>query len=214
MRSARCNGGFLLIPGAVVCAFAPMSRGAFLAFVVALPFLFGPKQRWLAWSGMLGLAAALLAIDFEFNSIRAVSMAARMDIWSWTVANLTWFGWGVGNYITAFPVMEFAHDEPLHFAFELGIGSVLLGATLWWALCWARAPAERAMLVAVLAEGMVGFPLHHAATAFVAAACAGHLAGRRHHALSIQFVDRNPGGAGFWGKRLAARNLHKAGACG
>jgi len=130
-----------------------------------------------------------------------------MDIWSWTVANLSWFGWGVGNYITVFPVMEFAHNEPLHFAFELGLGSVFLWLVFAWALPGSRAPAERAMLVAVLAEGMVGFPLHHAATAFVAAACAGHLASLRRRASIVQSAGRSRRCTGAWYERLAARNI-------
>ena len=211
MRAARCNGGFLLILGAAVCAFTPMSRGALLAFVVALPFLLGPRQRWLIWVGLLVAVSVLLSMDFVFNPDRAVSMAGRMDIWSWTVANLSWFGWGVGNYITVFPVMEFAHNEPLHFAFELGIGSVLLGAVFWWALRGPRAPAERAMLVAVLVEGLVGFPLHHAATAFVAAACAGHLACRGHRFVVIQSNGGSFCRSGFRPERVAAGNLCTAG---
>jgi len=192
---------------AAVCAFAPMSRGAFLAFAVALPFTLGPNKRFLPWVGMLAVVVVLLSVDFVYNPDRAISMAGRMDIWSWTVANLTWFGYGVGNYITFFPVFEFAHNEPLHFAFELCLGSVFLWAAFAWALPGSRAPAERAMLVAVLAEGMVGFPLHHAATAFVAAACTGHLAGLRRHAGIIQPAGRDRRRTGAWYERLAARNI-------
>lgn len=197
-----------LIPGALVCALLPMSRGAILGFVLALPFLFG--RRWLAWSTALVLVAGALAVDAAVNPDRLVSMAARLDIWSWTYANLVWFGWGIGNYISVFPVFEFAHSEPIHFAFELGIGSILLWAALLWPLSGPAAPVAKAMLVAVLVEGLVGFPLHHAATAFVACLCAGHLAGLWRSAGAAQCGSRNRHRSGGWPARLAARNLWPA----
>jgi hypothetical protein len=116
-----------------------------------------------------------------------VSAAVRTALWLDVVTLVTPLGHGVGSYYAAeaaasprqqaMNVREaHAHDDPLELVFEFGAPAALLACVVWAAL--GAAPfRERLALVAFLAEGLVGFPLHNPATAFVAAVVAGHLCG-------------------------------------
>lgn len=171
--------GLVLIPGLLACMFLPdpIPRGALLGVGAgwAIWMLSCAPSR-LAAAIPIGAAAILIAwlsID-SMGGARLVSLDTRFEAWNWALANLRWWGWGLGSYATIFAAFGFAHNEFVQSAFELGIGAVLLWAFLAYALAQ-PAPRERAVLGAVMAIALVGFPFHAPAEAFMAALVAGRL---------------------------------------
>jgi hypothetical protein len=183
-----------LAVGAATAALLPLCRGAMLALLVA--GLVAKRASLAAWLLCAGAAVGAVAVDLWVHPLRLfLSVTPRAVTWEWTVTNLKPFGWGIGTYGTIFPV-EHAFNDLLEFVFEVGAGTVLLLVLL--ARCFAvpgRA-AEKAVLAAILVEGMFAFPLHQAATAFVAAVCAGHLSGSR---ARVRDAERGGGDRSVWG---------------
>ena len=130
--------------------------------------------------------------------------AERVNAWIDTVSGFSPLGNGIGSYWALYPKyathadtvasrMEYAHDEPLHFAFELGAGSLFLLALFVRSLS-GRLELERMLLVAVFIEGLLSFPLHMPVTAFLAALLAGRLARARADARDSE----HGGGVAAW----------------
>lgn len=148
----------------------------------------------------LGLAVVVWAWNRHPRSARALALSglpvlgyfatttsatARFDIWMDTLAGMTWLGHGVGSFYTAFPAAashmdiltvrpEHAHNEILHFAFEMGAGALFVGLLAFRTLL-GRHELEKLMLLCILGEGIFAFPLHMPTTAFLAALVAGRL---------------------------------------
>lgn len=105
-------------------------------------------------------------------------VADRWEIWTRYVSNVNPWGDGLGSAAIAVQGYEYAHNEFIQFAFELGIGSVALWAVVAHAM-GARPILERVGLAALLAQCMVYFPLHAPAPVLVGALLAGGLCGER-----------------------------------
>lgn len=117
------------------------------------------------------------------------SFSIRIDLWSDTLRGMTWFGKGIGSFFVSFPAHakdiavyvkrpEYAHNEFIHFAYELGFGSVFLWAVVALAL-QGKNEAEKLVLASILFMGLFSFPLHFPTTGFVAALVAGNLCRHR-----------------------------------
>ena len=190
------------VPWCALAWLAPMSRGALLAgALVAAGWLWTRSRLWSAL--LLVHGAALVAAAALLQPERLASVGYRLDMWRDTLAALSPWGVGVGNYWAGFPaaattvtagVYSFAmsprtaHNDLLTVAFETGvIGALLLGAVVVTALR-RRSADEPAWLVflAFVGLGLAAFPLFNPATAFMGALCAGALC-RRGDALCGEF---------------------------
>lgn len=154
-------------------------RAAFVGIVVALIVYILPRNRKVA--GLI-VAAALIAL---FSMVGSPSVADRFDIWRDSAQGFSFLGNGIGSFFTAFPATatnmdvlairpEQAHNEIIHFIFELGVGAAGLLAIGFFAMR-GTLELERLMLVALLAISLFAFPFHMPLTAFVAALVAGRL---------------------------------------
>lgn len=103
--------------------------------------------------------------------------AGRSGMWLDTIHGLTWFGHGIGQFYVDFPRYAdaynlndgrpmYAHNEFLHFAFELGLpGLLLLVLAFVYAL---KDETTRAPVIVLLVECCFGFPLHTPASVLLA----------------------------------------------
>lgn len=187
-----------LLAGPLIILMLVASRGAFLGLAAGF-------ASWLYFQGYIrprhlvamALAAALLiAVDSYYTPWRLASLDGRFEMWNWAAANMTWFGWGWGDFGTVFSAFDYAHNEFIQAAFELGVGSLLLWAVFAYALGGPLA-TERSILIAILVEGLVGFPLHTPTTAFMAALVAGRLSGARYRIHLFERAIRDTDGSGF-----------------
>lgn len=184
-------------------------------------------------TGLLALAAAVLAAAWMVyrqhrRAILAVTLAVialgaaaahagllgqfedRIGIWRLVARNLSFSGDGLGSLAVAAPTIEYAHNELLHYGFELGIGVLLLCGIFAYAL--GSGPVlERAALVAFLAQSMVWFPLHAPASAFMGMVLAGYLCGCRDRAAVIERAGRMARSLGLFDREpLGVGAMHEA----
>lgn len=197
-----------LWPLAVVAAalfVAAEARASYLAVLVAVVvFLWTdrPAWRWViaATSGIVASALVVIAVHGALGLFRD-----RLDIWRFILPHVTWHGDGLNSLAVAATGLEFAHNEFLHYAFELGIGSAFLWGIFAYAL-WSGPSIERAAVAGLLALCGVLYPLHEPVPAFVGAALAGHLCGHRRRAVLLErargvagalgLFDEQPSGVG------------------
>lgn len=189
-------------PGPLFVLGATQSLGAMLgAASAALCWL------WRHSKGVAVLVAVLVTIAAGALTLHRHlgSGHVRLAIWFDTAEQLTLLGHGVGSYHAAeaehsprqqaLGLRELhAHNDLLEAVFEFGLGFLLLAGVLAYALA---APLLRSklVLVAFLVESSFGFPLHNAATGFVAAVVAGHLCGAGHR-LRRSLAGRAEDGGG------------------
>ena len=158
------------------------SRASLLGVFAAILVWQWPRSRWRTIAILcLGLAAAAVAHKDPGGIFE------RLNIWQDTMSGLTIFGHGVGSFWQSFPPYatfnidlirpDHAHNDFLELAFEFGIGSVLFAGMLV-VLARHAQERERLVLVTFAVIAVFGFPLHLAATAFLFAIVAGHVAGR------------------------------------
>lgn len=171
------------VPGPLVCVVLPLARETIVVAAVVISLVLLARVRIRTAAAAIGallcaVAFFLLVIDIQ-DFYRLESLNNRLVMWQFSLANLTPFGWGLGVYGDLLPIFEFAHNEPIHFAFELGIGSAFLWAAVIYSL-GARIELERLVLVAILVMCCFTFPLHMPLTAFMAALVAGRLADHRY----------------------------------
>lgn len=210
-----------MLPGPALALILVGGRAAVLALgaaIAASAWLTFPRHRLpLVTAAALGLAALTLAawggLLGRFDD--------RVSLWALVVTHLHVFGDGLGSFAVAAPSIEFAHNEFLQYAFELGIGS----AFLWgiFAVALSSGPVlERAAVTALLAQCVVWFPLHAPAPAFMGMVLAGHLCGLRDRAVclersrgmarSLGLLDVEPTGIGAM--QVADHHRLRAHGCG
>lgn len=147
----------------------PLSRAVFGALAVVWAIAL--------WKDRPRVCYAILALVVLLAGIALYGNPERTDVWLTAGAGLSWFGHGLGSFAPAFPVMEFAHDEPLQYAYELGLLAVPFAALALYAIGSGTAEPERSIVITVMAVGIFAFPLHLPATAFAFSLAAGHLVG-------------------------------------
>lgn len=157
------------------------------------------------------IVAAVVVIGIGYFLADAPSSAARLYLWALTIQNVTTMGHGLGSFINAYPGFEHVHNEFLQVAFEngiLGLSAAALLAYLWRPL---SDDPEQLVLTAVLAVGMLAFPLRMPFTACAFALALGWAARRRAVVRSRERAAAGLGG-GRDGARLgAARDARAAG---
>lgn len=177
--------GWLLLPGPLLVLYLVPSRAAILALAAAaMAWLWTshPRHRLVVLYVGSVIAAVLVATavrSLSGGGDRLVFLADRWEIWSAAARNLTVMGHGLGSFSVAFTGYEFAHNEFLHYGFELGVGLLFLIGVLGYGITADR-PREQVAMAAVLVMACFWFPLHSPLTAFMAAVLAGHLCGARY----------------------------------
>ena len=151
----------------------PLPRGPLLALACA--GVFAACRRF--WPLIPGAAVLLVALFLWLSNdpIRVAAMVDRAATWGATVAGMTAFGNGLGSFQWRFPQMEYAHNDPLQIAYELGIPGFFCAASVML-YCFKSGPlVPRLILIVFAVEGLFDFPLYQPAASFLAALAAGHL---------------------------------------
>lgn len=211
-----CMRVWRLVPGLLLGLLMTRDRAGVVMLLGGLAAYIVLCVRTWNWRRMaLTLAAAgvILSGMVLFTIQKAQTLTTmdsfRIAIWRDAADGLTLKGNGIGSFWTASPKTasrqdhlkersEYAHSEPLHYAFELGVGVLpLLAALLWLAGGMSeKTAAESAVLVALLAGSVFAFPFHMPVTGFVAALVAGRLAGCRRVFRDIKRMRRGLDGHG------------------
>lgn len=173
------------------------SRSAWLALAVALPCMAPSISARIITGAVAALVCALVAV----HGI-GPSGHERLAIWQDTIANLNFFGHGLGSFREVFlqtaKTYDFSywqsrpeapHNEPLWIAFEGGVPAVALAMA--FALSLWRAAAEypeRGMLACLGVLALFAMPLHDPATVILGAIVAGSVAAR-HDLARIVTLD-------------------------
>ena len=173
------------VPGLLPALVLPFARGAALACAVALLVHFrGRKGFWFLLCAV-PVAVALYALVKGDDG----AIADRLFIWRSAFDGITLFGHGVGSFWSTFPLYdlrfvplrtpEFAHNEFLNVAFELGIVGLVLFAVFCLMLI-GPLDTPRLVLIALLVESCFAFPLHEPTTAFLGMVVAGYAVWNRY----------------------------------
>lgn len=154
------------------------SRAVLGALVLILAYWIAPRAPRLA--GVLG-ALVVAAVVIAFSGA-VPSAGVRLDIWAAALASASPWGNGIGSFAADFPLAMFAHSEPLHAIYELGLPWTFAAAVLFAVSVWRRdasVEGEQSVVVAVGAVSLLSFPLHMPFTAFAVAVATGHVLGAR-----------------------------------
>lgn len=162
------------------------SRGAMVGLFVGLLFWIAKKNKTAAW--VLGISAVVCGAVYYLGS-NSLSIFERFYLWADAARGLTFFGSGIGSFEILYPLNavyidtsiarpKYAHNDLLHYVFELGIGSLLFIAVVVNVL---RLKSDaKIILYTVGTISMFAYPLHIPAAAFIAFLVAGFIS--RNHA--------------------------------
>ena len=191
---------------AALCVLLGHSRGGFLGLIVGYAVLLAVicRHGWCRW-----LAVAIICLLGGFLGYRVWfephgSLWERWAVWQDVWAGTSWLGNGLGSIWTVFPyyathqdvvmsaAVQHAHNDFLEILFEQGYIGGSLAAIATGALLYQRyRTVEGAVLISILAMGMVGFPLHVPVTLVVASFACGRLC-RRDGLRDISWAGRIP----------------------
>lgn len=180
------SGRWWLVPGPVVAVALTTSRAVLGALVLTAALAFMRRVPQLSW---LLLVLVSLATVLAF-ALPVPSAEQRIDFWVSALSDLRWLGHGLGSFQVAYPLIEFAHSEPVQLTYELGVLGVPVVALLIYALGGAH-EVEWYVLASVALVGLLSFPLHLPVTGFAAALAAGHLVGGRLRVRGTQLTERD-----------------------
>lgn len=164
-----------LIPMILPSLILPLARGPALGALAAIATIL---PRWVTVL-VLGAVGALMWLR------GTTDMTIRVEYWRATIDGLSVFGNGAGSFYGLFPTFApritsdeipvNAHGDFLQLAFDTGALGAACAVAIIAISLRGDDPRARAVLVAFLVEGLVGFPLYQAPTAFLAALVAGYL---------------------------------------
>lgn len=206
-----------LFLASVIGVFISNSRNAMVALVVALTI--GTYIRWrvVHLAVLVFLVGSLLAYLCGHQWVAPAGVdaleyvtSARWSVWKDIVANLTLWGHGIGQFFVDFAGVttagpnfrfsraEYAHNEPLHYMFELGAPGLLLFTGIFaYAIlhrgAWLKATPQLLIVLATLVEILFAFPLHMPGTLFLSGLALGGLIGLRHGVVSDEHLCGHPG---------------------
>lgn len=178
--------------GPAILAYTAYSKAALVAIPAALAvYVWVERPRDRGWVVVwIGVSLYVLFFVWWFGAFpRLFIIGDRLELWSLFLRNTNLLGDGLNSIPIAAPSIEFAHNEVVHYAFELGIGSLLLWALVWHAARGGEAAAI-AGLAAIGAFALVWFPFHDPLPAYVFAVLAGYLSNRRDRALWLERAVR------------------------
>lgn len=186
--------------GAAVMFMMSVTRGTLIALAVCavLALVIGRGARVLLVLFVIVLSVAVAAVASRGVDI---SVASRLTVWITAAHGLEWFGHGAGTFGTFLPWAH-AFNDPLEAVFELGVLAALPAVLVIYCL-WGGGHDRSCLFVlsAAVAAGLSGSPLYNPATAFMAFAAMGCLAGARHRAR----LSRHGGGGGGSGSAAEPR---------
>lgn len=151
----------------------PIQRGPFVALACAGAFLICRRYKFLipAFAILIaGMVVHLMQADDRTNAI-----IARLSTWISVAMHTTPLGNGLGSLRWAYPEMEYAHNDALQVAYELGFPGLFCFLGVLCYIITRGSLVPRLVLIAFAVEGLFDFPLYQPATGFLAAVCAGHL---------------------------------------
>jgi hypothetical protein len=169
--------GVMLIP-LLLCH----SRIAVVVAAAGLLYGWRPRHWGLRPLLIALLANAALASVFVLGFGKLESGLDRMVLWGAGLLSITPGGRGLGWWASTHPgpLSEVAHSDALQLMVEVGLGSLFLLAVPIILLTRGTGDtAMRAAYVALGVEALVSFPMHLAASGFLAAVLAGHMARAR-----------------------------------
>lgn len=191
-----------LVPGLLPALFLTDARGAILACTMGLMVHYRRKWRWLIGI-MIVMAAA--AVVLTTAKIYWPGIDERLLIWESTWNGLTFFGHGIGSFWTTYPqfdlrahpwsMPEYAHNEFLTVAFELGVIGFALFVGFWLTLI-GPINTSRLILIALLMEACFAFPTHLPTTGFIGLVAAGHAVRSRYLLRDLVMRRRGVGARG------------------
>lgn len=164
-----------LIPGVIPALMLPDARGAVLAAGLGLGLHY--RRHWailVSGAVFIAVTATLMSLHHQHTDI-----TQRLEIWQSAFDGVTWFGQGLGSFMSAIDLRagatlpEYAHNELLHIAFELGVVGLVLAVAFLASLA-GPFNAARLVVAAVLVEACFAFPLHLPVTLFLGMVAAGH----------------------------------------
>jgi len=203
VRGPGWRGMLLAGAGSVPLLVPPHSRGAILAFCVAVTGWLWSKHRF------IGILVAILAVGLlsrlAFDISRWESSSSRLAFWVNALGTSNFWGHGLGSFRWTYPWFEYAHNDLIQLLFEVGVPGLLLFC-LFLGYCLRHgALSERLVLTAFIVEGFFGFPLYSPVTTFLVACTAGSVL-RRRCAVRVP-LDRGerPSDACFLDTRSAER---------
>jgi hypothetical protein len=161
------------MPAPLLLVLLSGSRGALLGIFLGLVYLV-PSWRWRVL--MLIVTLMGFALLTRLHDIGMTSIVQHIDIWAVTIANLTWFGYGLNTFGTLIPQYEFSHNDTIQLLFELGPIGVFL-AVMLFVRAVRRCTPETCALVALAGASLVSFPLHHPTGAVLMAVLSGYCCG-------------------------------------
>lgn len=182
------------LPGLVPAIVIPYDRAAWLAAsIVSAVWIWrriGKFERFVtaisaAW---LVIGLALVATAWRTEQFGLNGIAERIELWRFTLANLTWLGHGLGSFSADAPLFAWhgeitsrathPHNEWLWLAYEGGLPAIgLFGVFAAYACRRVRGNHLGLVLLAFAIIACVAMPFHDPAIVLFAAAVAGHVAG-------------------------------------
>lgn len=171
----------------VPLALPPLPRGALVALAVAATLAL-PRLYRIAAFALAGLLAFIL-----ITPERVPAVAARAGLWLDVAERLTFWGQGLGGFAYFFPYWQYAHNDAIQIAHDLGVPGLVAFASVVAFCLWRGTGSARAVLVAFVVEGAFSFPLYQPTTLFLAACAVGSILGRRPD-LRGDLAHREPAG--------------------
>lgn len=161
-------------------------RSAMVAGTICAVLYALKRWSWRATAVIPILAVCVFALA-RFKWLHGALGEERISIWRDTWNGVSFFGNGVGSFVSAFPKFATlidttqvqpsrAHNDALQILFELGVPGFIIAALMAAMLLFRAQERERLALIAFGITAMFGFPLHNPATAFLVGIVAGHAA--------------------------------------
>lgn len=200
-----------LIPAPALCLILAPARSTLVALgITFMVMLFTTLKISRVKKAALGLVLVVgfstaLVVETQNRGLPLANLVQneRVLMWRDVLAGVTAAGHGLGSFWVVAPKYsnlldplqhrsEYAHNEPLHFLFELGAGSLVFIALLY--LCWRGRRGrelEAFVLLTLLGESLFSFPFHMPTTGFILALVAGCLCANESALRGVHVAGRD-----------------------
>jgi len=192
LAAAVCLKKWWLVPLLLIALFLPESKGAVAACLIVGVVWAWQRSRWLS-TGLLGAGILAAGAYILYFGLDHWSLAPRVALFSNSFVSISFLGFGVGSFWSAYPlfydavitspevVYQFAagprtaHNDFLTMGVETGIVGLVLFLWFFMEVLKKRNGAPWYVVVSFLALGIFNFPAYVPTTLFMAALCAGFL---------------------------------------